>query len=69
MLDIMMGSYDYEFMWQLMPQEIMNLTNLQDWELRTMPNMLYNYKGRKNARYHSKIRDQGPQTQIVKNAR
>ena len=32
MLVIMMGSYSYECMWQLMPQRIMNLKNLQDWE-------------------------------------
>ena len=56
-------------MLQLMPQGIMNLRNLQDSELRTIPHKLYNYQGEKNARYHSRIRDQGPHTQKLKNIR
>ena len=56
-------------MLQLMPQGIMNLRNLQDWESRTIPHKLYNNQSKKNTRYHSRIRDQGPQTCKLKNAR
>ena len=66
---IIMGSYDYECMLQLKPRENKNLRKLPDWELRTEPYKLYNYQSKKNARYHSKIKDESPQTQKFKNAR
>ena len=44
----------------------MNIRNLQDWELRTIPYKFYNYQSKKNARYHRRIRDQGPKTQKLK---
>ena len=62
----MMDSYVYECMLLLMPQEIMNLRNLEDWEPRIISYKLYNYQSKKNARYHSRIRDQGLKTQKLK---
>ena len=64
-----MGSYGYKLKLQLMPQGIKNLRNLQDYEPRTTTHKLYNYPSKKNARYHSRMKDQGPQTQKLKNAR
>ena len=37
---VIMGSYDYECMLHLMPQENKNLRNIQDWEPRTILNKL-----------------------------
>ena len=65
----MIDSYDYECMLQIMPKGITNLKNLQDWEPRIISYKLYNYQGKKNARNHLRIRDQGPQTKKLKNSR